>query len=1671
MSVNNSSTHDYLNFDLLITRAGDAYRAYVIDAPGGDADATFTVPFPLHEISRLNRGTGTRRHLHLIAEPVIASPPSLRDLGRRLYDAVFRDEVRSVLIASQAEAQAEGCALRIRLRFSDDAIDLATLPWEILFDPEQQHFLALSEARPILRYLSLPRSRPPLQIKPPLTILAVLASPTDHARLDVEQEWQAIETALATLCTNGKVTLERLTLPTFETLRNRLLGEPVHVLHFVGHGLYAAERGEGALLFEDARRQSHLIPAQSLAILLHNHSSLRLVYLNACEGAIADQGNVFAGVAQTLVHQGVPAVVAMQDEITDDAAIQTARAFYTALAMGRPVDAALTQARVALATQENEEWAIPVLFSRSPDNRLFDVGETLPDPDCPYPGMRPFNEKQQKLFFGRDREIDDAVSRLAQHPFLTVVGPSGSGKSSLVYAGIIPSLRNSGRFGEGEWSIKILRPSDSRTADGKAAPMQALTQLLDLFPQSSGATLQSPTLLCIDQFEEVFTLADAVEAEQFLKALHALIKPAGKASNLYILLTVRADFYPEMMAMGPLWEAVKANRLELTPLGDDELWAAIVQPAAVVGVTVDEALVVELIHDAAGESGVLPLVQETLVLLWKKVESRQLKLKAYQAMADSGRTGIQVAIDRRANVVYNNLSDAAKPIARRIFLRLIQFGAGRADTRRQQTVAELRTSGDDYHCFEETLRTLVDSRLLTTSGEEDNPNRRVDISHEALIGGWVLLQTWIREKREAESTRRRLVEAAKQWLDAEKQGGLLDQYKLLEAETWLQSEYSNELGHSQGLTDLVNASKAAMWKVKTEKAEAERTRRRAWVLAGGLVLASLSIALVGWFWWQAKGSEARAMAAADVARKSEGIAISAKATAESAFGETAQLKDQIRADQLAQKALVLANDDSWPKVSLLLAVEAAKIVSPALPSTLSTLHSLLGQVGGQTIGNYQEPATSVAFSPDGHWLAGASEDNTILVWSLTQLNQPPIQLKGHSGPITNLAFSPDNRWLASASNDHTVRLWPTGEAMTSSIPLTYHEASVDVIAFSPDGHWLASGSKDYTVRLWTVWPQVSIEPVTFRAHHGYIEAIAFSPDSRLLASTGRDHTIHLWSTNSITTTSKFSVTLAGPWEWTNEISFSPDGRWLASADSDGNVRLWSTEDPTTEPRLLQGHSENVVTLAFSPNGHWLATGSTDKTVRLWNLSEEKSTSKILRGSLDDIFMIKFSPDSRFLAAARQNNSILLWDISNPSADPIRLKGHEGVIRYFAFSPDSQFLASASADATVRLWNMQHPMQEPFQIREHQGRINALAFSADERFFASASQDHTIKLRSMNQLDNTPIALVGHQGEVTSLAFDPNGQLLASTSEDKTLRIWPVAQAAITSTILMQSGGHLVVFSSDGKRLASDTDNNTLQVWLTENNFTGTEVSGATHQGRINALAFSPNNRLLATASEDRVVRLWSVANLKMQPYILNGHQEAVTAIAFSPDSRQLATAGRDNTVRLWSVEYPGTASRVLTDGHENDVTSVLFSKDGQWIASASNDKTIRVWYTQNLDAAPIVFRGHQDYISSLAFSPDSRFLASSGMDTDKTVLLWSVEHPENPPVQLFGHKDSVSVLIFSPTGSWLAGGGYDTNINLWTMDITQLNKFACQTAGRNLTQVEWELYFPDEPYRQTCLLP
>ena len=372
----------YLDFDLLIVPAADKTTVRVIHSPAGQAAADFVLPFAANEIPTFEPRAGSHGR-HIFASAAGAADGARltpRTFGERLYTALFTDPIEQLFRRSLDAANRQDAGLRVRLRLGD-APALAALPWEFLYSPSLDRFLALSDATPVIRYLELAQPEAALAVAPPLNILTVVADPSDVQQLDVEQEWSRLQTATRELEARNLVRLDRLPKATPGALQQRLRQADVHILHFIGHGLFDAQTGAGALVFEQETGKSVLLSGSQLGALLHDQRSLRLVFLNACEGAATSPGLPFAGVAQQLVQQSNPAVLAMQFAVSDAAAVALASEFYRALADGAPVDTATSEARKAVyAAGEEFEWGTPVLFSRSPDGVILDLARGKEEP-------------------------------------------------------------------------------------------------------------------------------------------------------------------------------------------------------------------------------------------------------------------------------------------------------------------------------------------------------------------------------------------------------------------------------------------------------------------------------------------------------------------------------------------------------------------------------------------------------------------------------------------------------------------------------------------------------------------------------------------------------------------------------------------------------------------------------------------------------------------------------------------------------------------------------------------------------------------------------------------------------------------------------------------------------------------------------------------------------------------------------------------------------------------------------------------------------------------------------------------------------------------------------------------------------------------------------------------
>jgi tetratricopeptide (TPR) repeat protein len=380
----------YLNFDLQFERAESGYRIEA-SGPDGRYTAVFQLPFSATELENLVLRVGrTRTAMRRIDPPEIEAA---KQFGNRLYTAVFGDQIGVSFRRGLDQAEQRGAGLRVRVRLTHTP-ELANLPWEYLYDQIRNRFLALSVETPLVRYLDIPERIRPLTVELPLRALAIIASPRGQVPLDVEREWANIQAASGDLLQRGALVLDRLPHATLSALQRRLRQAPYHILHFVGHGAFDQRLQDGVLMLEDDRGDEYRVSGQELGMLLHDQRSLRLAMLNVCEGGRSAIDDPFAGVAQSLVQQGIPAVIAMQFEVSDEAAIALAHEFYSAVTDGYPVDAALSEARKSVFAQGYRlEWGTPVLYLRAPDGQIFETST----PAAPAPAAQDSATRQRRV--------------------------------------------------------------------------------------------------------------------------------------------------------------------------------------------------------------------------------------------------------------------------------------------------------------------------------------------------------------------------------------------------------------------------------------------------------------------------------------------------------------------------------------------------------------------------------------------------------------------------------------------------------------------------------------------------------------------------------------------------------------------------------------------------------------------------------------------------------------------------------------------------------------------------------------------------------------------------------------------------------------------------------------------------------------------------------------------------------------------------------------------------------------------------------------------------------------------------------------------------------------------------------------------------------------------------
>jgi WD40 repeat protein/transcriptional regulator with XRE-family HTH domain len=1159
--------------------------------------------------------------------------------------------------------------------------------------------------------------------------------------------------------------------------------------------------------------------------------------------------------------------------------------------------------------------------------RLLELAQTSREEDAPAPGISPykgllfFDESDADLFFGRENltaHLAKRVSGLASDSplhFLAVVGASGSGKSSLVRAGLAVALK------QASWDVRIFTPGDD--------PLKALEMQFEL---GQGPAGPGRLLILVDQFEEVFTACHNESGRaSFIEKLFDLAQePSG---NGFVVIALRADFYSHCAQYPILRQAVAANQEYIGQMTVEELRRAIEQPAKRGGWELESGLVDLLLHDIGAydsgepEPGALPLLSHALLATWERRRGRKFTLAGYHATG-----GVRGAIAETAESLFTDqLNQTQQGLAREVFLRLTELGEGTEDTRRRATLNELVRGSTETTQLTGVLNTLAEARLITINADS------AEVAHEALIREWQRLHEWLTQDREGLQLHRHLTEAAHEWELLERDPGALYRgSRLAQAREW-EAQHPTEL--NIGEKAFLNASieweqrearereaqrqrelEAAQKLAETQEQAAARLRIRNRLITSVGVIALVLAVLTGIF--------------ALSSNQQRNSAQSAQATAQVASTQAVADFTRAEAQRIAVESNNLMLNNGDPNLIALLAIRSLALqYTPAGDAALSSVTNL--QAPPRELKGHTKPIIAISISPDGKYLATASEDSTARLWDIAT-GQTIRTFTGHTDKIEGIAFSPDGKNLVTVSYDQTIRLWDVASGQT--LKIIQGTGEMYDVAFSPQGRFIiTSGANPPDPHIWDVVTGQAVHILT--GHTGPTTLVAYSPDGKYVLTGSMDTTARLWDA----ATGEQLKVFTGP-VGVDAVGFTPDGKFLLTGSEDDTTRLWNPvtgqmvrEFPNNEP---PGSAINNLTV--SPDGKYLVTVSYDRTARLWDLA----TGQFIRyfgGRPGVLEAVKFTPDGKQVVIAGDDNVARIWSMQTFQGGMV-FSGHTASLREVAFSPDGKLVVTASEDHTARIWDPANG-QTVMILKGHTAEVYGAVFSPDGRQVLTSSVDGTARL--WDAVNGAELRrFVGHTDTVNKAIFSPDGKYVVTASYDGTARVWD-AQTAQTLVIYRSQGpGHInrIAFSPDGKTVATSGDDGTVRIW---DPVTGKELMVFKGYGDIvSGVAFSPDGKTLAASSNDSTLRLWDVASGKEIRRFL-GHVGRIFGAAFSPDGKYLLSTGEDGTARLWDVQT-GQEVRRFT-GHTDLLRNAVFSPDGKYILTSSNDNTARLWLTNLSD--------------------------------------------------------------------------------------------------------------------------
>jgi WD40 repeat protein/DNA-binding SARP family transcriptional activator len=1221
------------------------------------------------------------------------------------------------------------------------------------------------------------------------------------------------------------------------------------------------------------------------------------------------------------------------------------------------LDVEPTQETIQLyeSIRDGELEKVPHLLKREP-----------PAPGAPpFKGLQYFDETDADLFFGREALVSHLVDQIHSREktkgaqFLAIIGASGSGKSSLVRAGLIPALKRGGMSRR----VHVITPTEH--------PLEALSSRL-----KKDSISKEHILLFVDQFEELFTLCQSEgERKSFINNLLR----AAQVGSASVVIALRADFYAACAPYENLRKTLSQNQEYIGPMNAGELRRAIEEPARANGWLFEPGLVDLLLHDIGAdgdqspEPGALPLLSHALLETWHRRSGRMLTLAGY---AESGR--IHEAITKTAETVFAQFSLEEQSIARNIFLRLTELGEGTQETRRRVLLSEILPPSESASLLskktETVLKMLSDARLVITT------EATAEVAHEALIREWTRLREWLTDNREGLRLHRYLTEAAQEWDRLGRDPGLLyRKTRLGQALEWVDTHSSDSNSLEQ---DFLSASKAF---AEQEIAEREFQRKRELEAARRLAESERERAEQQMRTTRQLRTRAIYLSAAFIAAII--LAIVAVFLEQKASQET----EIARSNELAAASISNLNLD--PERSILLALQALSTANTHQAE--DALHRAVQASRIKfTLSGHTDEVSDVEFSPDGTRLASASLDYTAKIWDFAS-GKELFTLRGHTDQVMQIRFSPDGTRLATASWDGTAKIWDvaTGQALMT---LSGHTVRLTDIKYSPDGKLLATLAVNHTVVVWDAESGKELFTLTesgkelLPLHDTWLFFFSFSPDGSKLAIGYDDGIIKVWDI----ITQQAILTLSGGHDApVYSVSFSPDGKKLVSDDGVDSIVVWDLQNGE-QLAALSGYYP-----AFDPNGSLLASWTGEADLVIYNASNYQRIYSFAGHTAGGNATI-FNQDGSLLATPNADGTIKILDMTN-GRELFALSGHAGGVGDAAFSPGCvrppeapfaqcrQYLATASRDKTIKIWDVTPAGNR--EIVTVPGFVSF--FSADgKRLITGVFNDPTTVTYSIWDMTTTgkehevSSFSVSHPAPIIDGGYNPDATLAGTVSLDGTVKVLNLMTDEITLTFNVPQPIDSVIDVSilaSGPRLTTISPNKELTVWDT---VSGKRIATLpVFPGTVTAVSFSPDGSQMAVIlNENSTATLWNLVTGE-KSFDLIGHTQPLYNASFSLDGRRLVTVGKDGTAIVWDTQ---TGKHLLTlSGHSASIQVAVFSKDGTRLATGGYDGAVKVW---DVSAGPtsgqelLNLSGYSSFIYTLDFSPDGRYLAASSFGDGTT---------------------------------------------------------------------------------------